>query len=203
MLECYLPIAWPATMTKLCLSREILCNTSFFSQLVKLIFTILPQHQIAKLSRYIFLKCPGKTLIATQKLNAHCCEEQLTDFVFCHPPLSPFLHVLHCTHWDYIWLCAKEFFFFLHSLFLLCPWNSDLQALAKCKPNILQRDWGWSDWGGQEVDLLQLDHCSDNLMFMSVDTSLHCERLMALCHVGQQHLICLKIIEAVTSNPTY
>ena len=63
--------------------------------MIKLIFSILPQHQTAKLSRYyLFFKCPGKTLIATQKLYTCCCTEQLTVFVFPHPP---FLHVLHWT----------------------------------------------------------------------------------------------------------
>jgi len=132
--ECYLPIAWPAAMTKLCLSREILCNTSFFSRSVKLIFTILPQHQIAKLSRYyLFLICPVKTLIATQKLIARCCKEQLT--VLSSP--TPHFSVCHTAHikiirvFDFV---PKKNFFAIAVLF--CPWNSDLQTSTKCKPNI-------------------------------------------------------------------
>jgi hypothetical protein len=67
----------------------------------------------------------GKKVIATQKLNAHHCKEQLKKFFSYPMQVQYVLHMLRCTHQDDIRLHAKHSAIkadqFLQSLFVFNP----------------------------------------------------------------------------------
>jgi hypothetical protein len=74
----------------------------------------------------------GKNIRATHKLNAQTCEEQLNMFL---PYLMQDLYMVHllpCTHQDFIWLSARHFA--VHAgKFLLALFIFNLSILQCCK----------------------------------------------------------------------
>src|SRR5215510_6699593 len=123
-------------------SSLTLCNTSFFTRSVYLIFSILPQHHTAKLSRYyLFLKCLGKILIATQKLNTMLLYRATNSFYFPPAPNSPICCTAHINiKLHFVPNFFPNCFFYLFLEIQICSHWPNVNL-------IVQRNWEWSDGG--------------------------------------------------------
>jgi hypothetical protein len=139
--------------------------------------------------------------------------QRATQKVFFTPMQVQYvLHLLPYTDQNDIQLHAKHFAInadqILQSLFLFDPSScSGLEALAECKPHLSQsptrKSQGQSDlenvearkWMAPSQSITQAAAYSRML-------SSHCGCMVALHHVEEQHLVCLKVAEALNTTPT-